>query len=103
MTSSSMSEMLLPPSAAACAEIGRRRMLNTAEVSCAKVARDRHNIVRNKYALFFTFSKFNKVGILPTFAKIVQAERNTKKAGFFLLPRRRLSYLKIVQAERRTK
>ena len=32
------------------------------------------------------------------FAKIVKAERNTKKAGFFLLPRRRLSYLKIVQA-----
>jgi hypothetical protein len=28
----------------------------------------------------------------------VQAERNTKKAGFFLLPRRRLSYSKIVQA-----
>ena len=32
------------------------------------------------------------------FAKIVKAERNTKKAGFFLLPRRSLSYVKIVQA-----
>jgi hypothetical protein len=29
----------------------------------------------------------------------VQAERNTKKASFFLLPRRRLIYLKLVQAE----
>ena len=32
------------------------------------------------------------------FAKIVKAERNTKKAGFFLLPRRILAYEKIVQA-----
>ena len=31
-------------------------------------------------------------------AKIIQAECNTKKASFFLLPRRSLSYQKIVQA-----
>ena len=36
-------------------------------------------------------------------AKIVQVERNTKKACFFLIPRRSLSYLKIVQVERNTK
>jgi hypothetical protein len=50
--------MLLPPNAAACAENGRRKKLNTAALSCANIAEEKIIVIKNKNNLFFTICIF---------------------------------------------